>query len=225
MTYPIVNPQPMQVPEPITYYELKSYRDLVSQLLSQYVTSNLLAHLLATEVVMYELANFFQETNQAEHWALAGLIHDLDWDACDKNPQLHCSQTTRQWLLENGLPETLIDDAFSHYGYVIINGQKLGFDNLGTQIEANTLLRQTLFAADELTGFIKACALVRPSKSIVDLETKSVLKKLKDKSFAAQVNRDLIKTCEITLGLSLAEFVDLVLKAMQKYQPFLESVC
>ena len=55
MPYPIVNLQPIQVPEPITYYELKSYRDLVSQLLSQYVTSNLLAHLLATEVVMYVL--------------------------------------------------------------------------------------------------------------------------------------------------------------------------
>jgi len=75
-----------------------------------------------------------------------------------------------------------------------------------------------------LTGFIKACALVRPSKSIIDLETKSVLKKLKDKSFAAQVNRDLIKTCEITLGLPLAEFVDLVLKAMQKYHTVLESI-
>ncbi len=224
MAYPVVNSKPIKVPEPITYYQLKSYRDLVSQLLAKYVTPSLLAHLLATEVVMYELANYFQETDLAEHWALTGLIHDLDWDACNKNPQLHCSQTTRQWLLDVGLPEALIDDAFSHYGYILVNGQKLGFNGLGTQIEANTLLRKTLFAADELTGFIKACALVRPSKSIVDLETKSVLKKLKDKSFAAQVNRDLIKTCEITLGLPLAEFIDLVLKAMQKYHTVLESI-
>jgi len=122
MTYPVVNSKPIHVPEPITYYKLKSYRNLVSQLLAQYVTPSLLVHLLATEVVMFELANYFQETDLAEHWALAGLIHDLDWDACNKDPQMHCSQATRQWLLNNGLPESLIDDAFSHYGYVLVNG-------------------------------------------------------------------------------------------------------
>ncbi len=217
-----VNPTPISVSEPISYKLFATQRNNISKLFSIYVTPALLSHLISTEVVMFELASHFGDSDEAERWALAGLIHDTDWDACGKDPSIHCGNQTKELLLQNQIPAEIIEDAFSHYGFVVIDGQKIGFGENSTQIEADTLLRKTLFAADELTGFINACALVRPSKSIQDLEAKSVLKKLKDKSFAAQVNRELIKTCEKTLNTPLNEFVELVLTAMKKYRQYIE---
>lgn len=217
-----INPNPIDVPTPINYSELKDERQAAAELLSQYVTPALLGHLVAAEVAMYELANHFADGNNAERWALSGLIHDLDWDATGKDASRHCGPETKELLTTHGIPEEIVDDAFSHYGFVLIDGEKIGFGDQGTQIEADTTQRKALFAADELTGFINACALVRPSKSIEDLEVKSVMKKLKDKSFAAQVDRNLIKTCEQTLNVELREFVELVLNAMKKYRESLE---
>ncbi|GEM_PF-243563 len=217
-----VNSTSISVPKPISYKLFTIQRNNISKLFSIYVTPTLLSHLISTEVVMFELANHLGDSDEAERWALVGLIHDTDWDACGKDPSIHCGNQTRELLLQNQIPTEIIDDAFSHYGFVIVDGQKVGFEESGTRIEANTLLRKTLFAADELTGFINACALVRPSKSIQDLEAKSVIKKLKDKSFAAQVNRELIKTCEKTLNIPLNEFVELVLTAMKKYHQHIE---
>lgn len=217
-----VNPTPISVPNPISYTKLSEPRAKVAVLLSQYVTPALLTHLISVEVTMFELAKHYGDETNAERWALAGLIHDTDWDACGKDASVHCGPETRELLKNNNVPEEIIDDAFSHYGYVIIEGQKVGFGEMGTQIEADTALRKALFAGDELTGFINACALVRPSKSIEDLEAKSVIKKLKDKSFAAQVDRTMIRTCEQTLNTPLNEFVELVLQAMRKYRESIE---
>jgi predicted hydrolase (HD superfamily) len=224
MTYQKVNTMTIQVPEILDYKKAAPERQKIAGLISEYVSPPLLQHLLAVEVVMYELAYHFDEFENAEEWALTGLIHDIDWDACGKNSDLHCSEQTKKWLLEKGISEEIIENAFSHYGFINVGEQKVGFESNGTGIEADTLLRKTLFAADELTGFIIACSLVRPSKTIADMETKSVMKKLKDKSFAAQVDRELIKSCEQTLNMELREFVDLVLQKMKKYQPQLESV-
>jgi len=211
-----INPTPISVPVTVTYTQLSEQRKIAAKLLGAYVTPALLGHLLACEVTMYELAKHFGQESEAERWALAGLIHDIDWDACGKDASYHCGEETKKMLVEAGINEEIVADAFSHYGFVMIDGEKVGFGELGTHIEADTALRKTLFAADELTGFINACVLVRPSKSIEDLEVKSVLKKLKDKSFAAQVDRNLIKTCEKTLNLELRQFVELVLAAMKK---------
>jgi predicted hydrolase (HD superfamily) len=224
MNYQKVNAKPIQVPEIVEYKKRIDERQKIADLVSEYVSPALLQHLLAVEVVMYELAHHFGESEKAEEWALSGLIHDIDWDACGKNGDLHCSEQTEKWLLEKGVTNEIVENAFSHYGFIKVGEQKVGFESGGTGIEADTLLRKTLFAADELTGFIIACSLVRPTKTIADMETKSVMKKLKDKSFAAQIDRELIKTCEQTLGLELREFVDLVLQKMKKHQPQLESL-
>jgi len=168
---------------------------------------------------MYELATVYQDGGDAEHWALAGLLHDIDWDACKKDPELHCRKGSQDWLLSNGIDRKIMEDAFSHYG----NVAGFGFQN-GSGFPVNTRLRESLFAADELCGFIIACALVRPSKSIMDMETSSVMKKFKDKHFAAQVDRTLIRTCEVTLKTPLSDFVGHTLNAMKKYSAAIEGM-
>jgi len=154
---------------------------------------------------------------------LSGLLHDIDWDANNKNSDLHCGPETQEWLKQAGIDTELIENACSHYGLLVVGDQSYGFEaRPGLPIDSK--LREALFAVDELCGFIFACALVRPSKSISDMETSSVIKKLKDKSFAAQVDRNLIKSCEVSLGTELREFVELTLKSLHKYCQILESV-
>jgi predicted hydrolase (HD superfamily) len=159
----------------------------------------------------------------AERWALAGLLHDIDWDACGKNSDLHCGEQTRTWLAEAGISKDLIEDACSHYGKLEIEEKVFGFE-INAGLAVDTKLRQTLFACDELCGFIMACALVRPSKSIMDMEVSSVMKKFKDKSFAAQVDRNLIRSAELTLKTEIKDFVEFTLKSLQKYGEILEKV-
>ena len=88
-------------------------------------------------------------------------------------------------------------------------------EKYGAEHPLDSMLRKCLYCADELTGFIIAVALVRPSKKLADVEVKSVLKKFKEKSFAAQVNREQIRKCEELLGISLSDFIGLTLEAMK----------
>ncbi len=160
------------------------------------------AHLLATGAAMEALANRFGA--DAETWKVAGLLHDLDWDHLEKNLEEHCGTTMEQLLSEIGSPKELLEDIRSHFA-----------DKYGESHPLDSLLRRSLYAVDELTGFIIAVALVRPSKKLSDLEVSSVKKKLKDKTFAAQVNREQIKKCEELLSIPLDEFIDLTLNAMK----------
>lgn len=216
-----LNAVPITIPAPIPYRSPADIeqRQRIASLISDYVSPALAQHLVAVECAMFELAHHFGEGKAAGGWALAGLLHDIDWDACKKDANIHCKKGSQDWLLEKGISREVIEDALSHYGNV--NG--VGFEN-GSGIPVNSPLRKSLFAVDELCGFIVACALVRPSKSIMDMEASSVLKKFKDKRFAAQVDRSLIRTCETTLSTPLPMFVDLSLNAMKKYGAFIEGI-
>jgi predicted hydrolase (HD superfamily) len=219
--YPKVNATPIVVPVPFAYLApaLAEQRARIALLISDYVSLALAQHLVAVECAMYELARHFGEALHAERWALSGLLHDIDWDACKKDPNVHCKTETQKWLQANGIDREIMEDALSHYGSLA----GVGFEN-GSGFPVDSKLREALFAVDELCGFIVACALVRPSKSIMDMESASVLKKFKDKRFAAQVDRSLIRTCETTLKAPLAQFVELSLNAMKKYGASIEGM-
>ncbi|MDD4319154.1 MAG: lysine--tRNA ligase [Candidatus Peribacteraceae bacterium] len=160
-------------------------------------------HLIATGAVMESLAARFGGDPQT--WKVAGMLHDLDWDHLEKDAEKHCGTTLEQLLATIEAPQELLADIRSHYA-----------EKYGAEHPLDTWLRKALYCADELTGFIIAVALVRPSRKLADVEVKSVKKKLKDKSFAAQVNREQILRCETLLGIPLDEFIGLNLEAMKK---------
>ncbi|NOS67101.1 MAG: HDIG domain-containing protein, partial [Candidatus Peribacteraceae bacterium] len=160
------------------------------------------AHLLATGAAMEALAKKFG--GDADTWRVAGMLHDLDWDHLEKDIEEHCGTTLAQMLAEIASPKELLEDIRSHYA-----------DKYGAEHPLDTMLRKCLYCVDELTGFIIAVTLVRPSKKIADVEISSVKKKLKDKGFAAQVSREQIGKCEELLGIPLEEMIGLTLEAMK----------
>jgi len=160
------------------------------------------AHLIATGAAMEALAKKFG--GDAPTWKVAGMLHDLDWDNLGKDAEAHCGESLEQLLKTIDAPAELLGDIRAHYAA-----------KYGAEYPLDTMLRKALYCADELTGFIIAVARVRPSKQIADVEVSSVTKKLKDKGFAAQVDRTQIKQCEELLGLPLNDFVGIVLEAMK----------
>ncbi len=160
------------------------------------------AHLIATGAAMEALAKKFGGDTQT--WKVAGMLHDLDWDALDKDYEKHCGDTLAHLLSTISAPAELLADIRAHYA-----------SKYGVEYPLDTMLRKCLYCVDELTGFIIAVSLVRPSKKIADVEVKSVTKKMKDKAFAAQVDREQIKKCEELLGIPLDEFIAITLDAMK----------
>src|SRR5580698_9556814 len=118
--YSKVNQVPIQIPNAIVYEDpaLGEQREKISQLISEFVSLALAQHLVSVECAMYELADHYNEKSNRERWAIAGLLHDIDWDACDKNAELHCKAQSREWLDKSGVDATIVENAFSHYGNV-----------------------------------------------------------------------------------------------------------
>lgn len=174
-------------------------REEAFHLLKEYNQSeSLINHALAVEAVMLHFAEFFH-AEDPEKWGLIGLVHDIDYE---KYPQEHCSKS-EEILKENNWPQEYIRAVMSH-GW-----------NICTDVEPKTQLEKTLYTIDELTGLIAATALMRPSKSILDLKTKSVKKKWKQKSFAAGVNREVIEDGANRLGLDINQVIEETIKGMQ----------
>jgi len=173
-------------------------RDEALTLLKSYVKSEtLLKHMLAVEAAMRAYARRFGEDE--EKWAVTGLLHDIDYElhpTMAEHPEVGAG-----WLAERGLPEDIVYAVKAH-------GDHLG-------LPRTDLLSKALYAVDELTGFIVAVALVRPSKKLGDVEVKSVTKKMKDKSFAAAVNREELVKSAAELGVEFNEHVGVVLDAMK----------
>ncbi len=164
------------------------------------------AHLLATGAAMEALATRLGGDPQT--WKVAGMLHDLDWDRLQKDHEAHCGETLAEMLATIEAPAELLGDIRAHYAA-----------KYGAEYPLNTMLRKALYCVDELTGFIIAVTYVRPSKKIADVEVSSVKKKLKDKGFAAQVDRAQIARCEELLGMPLDEFIGVTLEAMKAIGP------
>lgn len=174
-------------------------REEAYALLKKYNQSEaLIFHALAVEAAMRYRAR--KQGENEEQWGIIGLIHDLDYE---QFPEEHC-QKTRSLLEEQGWPEEYIRAAVSH-GW-----------GLCSEVKPETQLEKTLYTIDELTGLVTAAALVRPSKSVRDLETKSVKKKWKQKNFAAGVNREVIEKGAAMLGTDLDELITDVILGMRQ---------
>jgi len=161
-------------------------------------SESLLKHAYSVEGVMRYIARKVGEDE--ENWGIIGLVHDLDYE---RFPEQHCKKS-REILEERGWPEEYIRAIVSH-GWGICS-----------DVEPQTEMEKTLYAVDELTGLITAVAIIRPSKSVTDLEVKSVMKKWKDKSFAAGVNRSVIEKGTAMLRVELKEFVTDVIMGMRE---------
>jgi len=168
-------------------------------LLHEYNKSDSLRkHALSVEAVMRYIAR--KRGEDEEKWGVIGLIHDLDYE---KFPDQHCIKT-KEILEEHNWPEEYIRAVISH-GW-----------GLCTDVEPKTTLEKTLYTIDELTGLVAASALVRPSKSVMDLTVKSVKKKWKSPAFAAGVNRSLIEKGAQMLGLELSEIIEDTIMGMRE---------
>ena len=166
-------------------------------LLTEYTDNpSLIKHALAVEAAMRAYASTFRE--DGEMWGVIGLIHDFDYQ---QNPteETHV-HVGMKILREKGWPEDWIQIVASHADYM--------------GIPRESRAAKTLFAVDELSGFLTACALVRPDKAIAEVKVKSVKKKLKDKAFARAVNRDDVRNGAEDLGVDLGEHIEFVRDAM-----------
>jgi len=168
-------------------------------LLKQYnKNESLIKHALAVEAVMRYCAR--KRGRDEEKWGVIGLVHDLDYE---QFPDQHCHKT-EEILTSNNWPPEYIRAVLSH-GWGIC-----------TDVEPRTDLEKLLYSVDELTGLVTATALVRPSKSVLDMKAKSVKKKWKDKSFAAGVNREIIEKGAAMLGMDLSELIGDVIMGMRE---------
>lgn len=179
--------------------EMVPTREEALTLLKQYNQNEaLIKHALAVEAVMRYCAR--KRGQDAGPWGLVGLVHDLDYE---QFPDQHCHKSG-QILREHGWPEEYIRAVMSH-GW-----------GLCTDIEPATDLEKTLYAMDELTGLVAATALVRPSRSVLDMTPKSVKKKWKEKSFAAGVNREVIEKGAALLGADLNQLIEDAIAGMRE---------
>ena len=175
-------------------------RDKALELLKKYNKDPFhIQHAFTVEAVMKWYANELGYGEDAEYWGIVGLLHDIDFELY---PEEHCL-TAPELLREGGVGEDIIHAVCSH-GYGIC-----------CDIKPEHEMEKVLFAADELTGLIWSAALMRPSKSVMDMEVKSLKKKFKDKKFAAGCSRDVIRQGAENLGWELDELFEKTILAMR----------
>ena len=181
---------------------LPSRDDALSLMESWTASDSLRKHMLAVEAAMQAYARHFGEDEA--RWGLAGLLHDFDYERFPNDAQAadaeHPSEGVRH-LRELGYPEDILQAILGHA--------------LFTGVARETRMARALFAVDELCGLVTAAALVRPSRSVLDLEAKSVRKKLKDKAFARGVSRDDVINGAAELGVELDPHIAFVIDAMR----------
>jgi putative nucleotidyltransferase with HDIG domain len=178
-------------------------RDVALALMHEHTASaSLRQHMLAVEAAMRAYAAAADD--DPDRWGNVGLLHDFDYERFP-NPEHSPTEGHPSWgvrlLRERGMPEDMCDAILGHASYC--------------GVPRVTRMAKTLFAVDELCGFVVACALVRPSKSLADLEVSSVTKKLKDKAFARGVNRDEVRQGAAELGVPLDEHIRFVIEALR----------
>ena len=174
-------------------------REEAFALLQEYNQSEgLIKHALAVEGVMRYMARKYGADE--EKWGVVGLIHDLDYE---KYPDQHCKKT-EEILKENNWPEEYIRAVVSHGWGICVD------------VKPETDMEKVLYAIDELTGLVVTSALVRPSKSVLDMKAKSVKKKWKDKRFAAGVDRTIIQKGAEMLGVEVGELITDTIMGMRE---------
>ena len=180
-------------------------RDDAFKLLKKYNKESFhIQHAITVEEVMKWFANKLNYSDNAEHWGIVGLLHDIDFE---EYPDEHCIKAP-ELLKAGGVDDDIIHSVCSH-GYGITVGCGATID-----VEPTHEMEKVLFAVDELTGLIGAAALMRPTKSTKDMELKSLKKKYKSKWFAAGCSREVIERGADQLGWDLNQLLDMTLQAM-----------
>lgn len=160
-------------------------------------------HLIAVGYVMRHFAEKLWKN--ADAWQLVGMLHDIDRDIINKDASKHCKEELDKICAEISLPVELVDAIKSHWHWL-------------TWVKPDTVIRKYICATDELTGFIVAVAKMMPNKSFEEVKVSSVIKKIKDKTFAAWVSRDEVLNCETMLWIKVEDFIQQVLEALVKYK-------
>ena len=177
-------------------------RATANQVVEEHVASDSLRrHLFAVETCMRAYAR--KEGEDEETWGIAGLVHDFDWEVCP-TPESHPTFGA-DILRARGFPEEIVRAVLSHGNH--------------TGIPRETLMEKALFACDELSGFVTAVALVRPTKSLSDTKISSVKRKMKDKAFAKSVSRDDMRQGAAELGVELDDLIAFVIDALKPAAP------
>ena len=175
-------------------------RDSALELLKAHVKSqNTVKHSLASEAVLRALAKRLGENE--EKWGIAGLLHDVDYEACEGNPSTHGIMCT-SILKENGVDKEIIDAINAHN------------EQASSAPSRSTKFHYALAAGETITGLITETTLVYPDKKLASVKIKSITKRMKENAFAASVNREVIMECE-KLDLTIDEFAQIALEAMQ----------
>jgi putative nucleotidyltransferase with HDIG domain len=181
---------------------LPSRSDALTLMESWTASESLRKHMLSVEAAMRAYAK--RNGEDVERWGIAGLMHDFDYERFPNAAQAadseHPAEGVRH-LRSLGYPDDVCDAIMGHAAY--------------TGVARETAMAKTLFAVDELTGLITACALVKPSRSLTDVDIRGVRKKMKDKAFARGVNREDITSGAEALGVELDEHIAIVLEAMR----------
>lgn len=166
-----------------------------------------LRHGITVGAVMNYFAKKLGFTDELEKWTVVGILHDLDFEMY---PEEHCIKCV-EIMKENDIPEDIIHAVVSHgYGDTV-------------DVKPEHIMEKVLFAVDELTGLIYATSLMRPSKSVKDLEVKSVKKKFKDKKFAAGCDREVIRKGAEMLEMQLEELIEETILAMRESEDIIEE--
>ncbi len=185
-------------------FETGLTRDEALELLTQYNHEEFhLRHALTVEKCMRWFADNKGYADEADFWAIVGLLHDIDFELY---PEEHCVKAVE--LLEKGGATPELIHAVTCHGYGMT----------GTDAKPEHPMEKTLFAVDELTGIVWAAALMRPSKSVQDMELKSLKKKFKSKSFAAGCSRETISEGAQIMGVELADLMQDTIYAMREYE-------
>ena len=169
-----------------------------------------LRHALTVEGIMRYFAKDLGYENEIDYWGIVGLLHDLDFE---QYPEEHCVKS-QELMRAHGVDENIILSSASH-----------GWGMTGTQYKPEHQMEKVMFAIDELSGLIGAAALMRPSKSVQDMELKSLKKKFKDKKFAAGCSRDVIKLGAENLGWELDELLEKTMAAMRADEEAINAAC
>lgn len=184
-------------------------RDEAYKLMCEMIKSpNLQKHGLAVEAIMGSLCNYLKEKQpelpaeefNEEEWGIVGMLHDADYETVGRDLSRH-TLVTEEKLLSLGVPKQIIDGVKAH--------------NPDVKPNRDNFMEKAVYCADELSGLIIAAALVRPDKKLSSLTVDSVMKRFREKGFAAGAKREQIQACEKELGIPLNEFVAIALKAMQ----------
>ena len=174
-------------------------REYYIDLLNKHIANpKMVAHCLASEAVLRALARRFGEAEQV--WGIAGLLHDIDVEWTEGDSKRHAREGA-EMLKSEGLPNEAVDAIMMH-------------NEMATGKDRTTLFQHALAAGETITGLIFATALVYPDKKIASVKSKSVVKRMKEKAFAASVNRDTIMECE-KIGIPIADFAELSIEAIK----------